>query len=130
MGRQRQQTAPQIAAAFVRGHLGRGCFAPLTGTDTRAWYAFCYLLELYGASRSTPSFEALKACYRCTLRGGTHEQLNVAEVFRQTIPALLDWSDVGRLWPHIAPGSTLIPAALYRADRSDGTCAPAVFRER
>lgn len=124
-----QQTPPKIAAAFIRGHLGRGAFAPLTGTDTRAWHAFVYLLELYGSTRSQRAIDALRQCYACTLRG-YGEQMDVAEVFRQTIPAILDWSDVPQLWPLIAPASTLIPSALYRPDRSDGTCGPAVYRER
>lgn len=124
-----QQTPLKIAAAFIRGHLGRGAFAPLTGTDTRAWHAFVYLLELYGSTRSQLALDALRQCYACTLRG-YGEQVNVAEVFRQTIPAMLDWSDVAKLWPLIAPASTLIPMALYRPEYSDGRIGAAEYRER
>ena len=124
----RDKTPPQSVAVFVRWHLGRGAFAPLTGTDTKAWNAFVYLLELYGSSRSERALEALRACYACTLRG-YGEQTDVAEVFRQSIASVLDWSDVPKLWPAIAPASQLTPAALYRPEpRPDCPNPPVTFR--
>jgi hypothetical protein len=101
-----------VAAEFVTSHLGKGAFAPLTGTDWRAWKAFVHLLDLFGVSRDQRAVDAMRACYACTLRGGVREQVDVAEVFRQTIPAVLDWSDVRGLWPQIAPNSALEPRAI------------------
>ena len=99
----RSRTPAQTAMYFVRYHLGKGAFAPLTGTDWRAWNAFVHLLELYGVTRAKRAIDALIACYACTIRG-YGEQSNVADVFRQTIPAMLDWSDVAVLWPQISVG--------------------------
>jgi hypothetical protein len=102
------------ARQFVRAHLGRDAFAPFTGTDHRAWPAFVYLLTLYGSTRSQAAVAALRETYACTLRG-YGEQPDIAEVFRQTIPAMLDWSDVRVLWPQIAPASNLPAAAVQGA---------------
>jgi len=87
---------PTVALRFVRAHLGKYAFAPLTGTDWRAWHAFVYLLELYGVSRDPRSVEAMKATLACA-------QTSVMALFIQTIPACLDWGDVRRLWPSVAP---------------------------
>lgn len=83
-----------IALQFVRGHLGKRAFGPLTGTDWRAWHAFVYLLELYGVSRDPRSVQAMKLTLLCA-------QASVMDIFIQTIPAMLDWSDVRALWPQI-----------------------------
>jgi hypothetical protein len=107
----RPQPPTKIAADFVRVHLGKGAFAPFTGTDYRAWNAFVYLLGLYGATRLPQAGVALRETYSCTLRG-YGEQEDVAEAFRQTIAAVLDWSDVRVLWPMIAPDSKLPPQAI------------------
>lgn len=113
MSAARPRPTYKVAAEFVRGHLGRGAFAPLTGTDMRAWHAFVYLIELWGYTRDPAALTALAMTYKCTLRS-YGEQEDVAEVFRQTIPAMLDWSDVPRLWPMIAPDSKLAPRAVER----------------
>jgi hypothetical protein len=109
----RNRTPEQTALYFVRYHLGKHAFAPLTGTDWRAWRAFVHLLELYGVSRGRGAIEALRACYACTLRS-YGAQGDVAAVFLQTIPAMLDWSDTRTLWPLIAPASKLAPHAFDR----------------
>lgn len=85
-----------VASQFVRAHLGKSAFAPLTGTDWRAWNAFVYLLELWGVSRDPRSVDAMRSCLACA-------QTSVMDVFIQTIPAMLDWCNVRELWPMIAP---------------------------
>ncbi|HEY1554769.1 MAG TPA: hypothetical protein VGF94_08045 [Kofleriaceae bacterium] len=87
-----------VAQQFVRAHLGRGAFAPLTGTDWRAWNAFVYLLELWGVSRDPRSVDAMRSCLACA-------QASVMGLFIQTIPAVLDWCNVAQLWPQIAPAN-------------------------
>lgn len=98
---------PKIASEFIRAHLGRGAFAPLTGTDWRAWNAFVYLLELWGVSRDPRVLDAMRSTLACAQTW--HE--DVMQIFVQTIPAMLDWSDVAVLWPKIAPPEI----AHYRA---------------
>lgn len=88
-----------IARQFIRAHLGRGAFAPLTGTDWRAWHAFVYLVELWGVSHDPRAIAAMAQCLSCAQTW--HE--DVMQVFVQTIPAMLDWSDADVLWPQIAP---------------------------
>lgn len=90
------KASTKVASDFVRGHLGKGAFAPLTGTDWRAWNAFVYLLELWGVSRDPRSVDAMRATLACA-------QTSVMDVFIQTIPAMLDWCNVRELWPLIAP---------------------------
>lgn len=90
---------PKIAQEFVRAHLGRHAFAPLTGTDWRAWNAFVYLLELWGVSRDPHALDAMRATLACAQT--RHE--DVMQVFVQTIPAMLDWCHVAEIWPTIAP---------------------------
>lgn len=92
----KEKPAYKVAQQFVRAHLGRGAFAPLTGTDWRAWHAFVYLLELWGVSRDPRAVEAMRSCIACA-------QTSVMDVFIQTIPAMLDWCDVAVLWPKISP---------------------------
>lgn len=41
----RSRSPEQTAMYFVRYHLGKHAFAPLTGSDWRAWRAFVHLLE-------------------------------------------------------------------------------------
>lgn len=94
--RTKPKPSTTVAQDFVRAHLGRGAFAPLTGTDWRAWSAFVYLLELYGVSRDPRSVDAMRATLACA-------QASVMDIFIQTIPAILDWYNVAELWPQIAP---------------------------
>ncbi len=95
-----------VARQFVLAHMGRGAFAPLTGTDWRAWNAFVYLLELYGISRDPRSVDAMRSCIACAQR-------SVLDIFIQTIPAMLDWCDVRLLWPKIAPSQADPDLAAY-----------------
>lgn len=94
----RPRTAEQIAREFIHAHLGRGAFAPLTGTDWRAWRAFVHLVELWGVSRDPRALNAMQSCIACAQTN--HE--DVMQLFLQTIPAMLDWSDT-KIWPAIAP---------------------------
>lgn len=86
---------------FCKHHLGRDCFAPLTGQDYSAWRAFVYLVELYGRGDLGGRESALVAmnyAVKAAQQGSA-----VQRVFLQSIPAVLDWGDAPRLWPRISP---------------------------
>ena len=97
--RPKPRSSESIASEFIRAHLGRNAFAPLTGTDWRAWRAFVHLVELWGVSRDPRALDAMTHCIACAQT--RHD--DVMQVFVQTIPAMLDWSDVARIWPRIVP---------------------------
>jgi len=102
----------QIASEFVRAHLGRNAFAPLTGTDWRAWKAFVYLLELWGVSRDSRAVDAMRSTLACA-------QLSVLDIFIQTIPGVLDWYDVRQLWPSIVPANAADDLAALDIDEDN-----------
>jgi len=105
------RSADKIAAEFIRAHLGRDAFAPLTGTDWRAWRAFVHLVELWGVSRDPSALVAMRATVACSQTG--HPE--VMQLFVQTIPAMLDWSDDAVIWPQIAPGNITAMRAIHGA---------------
>lgn len=124
----REKPLDKRMAQFVEAHLGRGIFAPFTGTDYRAWRAWCHLLELYGVAADPMAVEAMRATLVCAQR-----KRCIWEVFVQTIPGVLDWNYVTDLWPRVVaaipPNSIprdIDPAAvqfMYAVDRADdGTC--------
>jgi hypothetical protein len=94
--RRKEKPATKAAYEFVTGHLGRNAFGCFTGTDTRAWQAFVYLLQLWGVSRDPSAKTAMYHTLACA-------QPSVMSIFIQTIPAMLDWCHVAELWPQIAP---------------------------
>ena len=106
----RPKTSEKIASEFIRAHLGRGAFAPLTGTDWRAWRAFVHLVELWGVSRDVRCLDAMRATVACAQT----RNVDVMQVFVQTIPAMLDWCDVAVLWPRVGP----VDLSLMRAVQS------------
>lgn len=104
---------------FCRYHLGKYCFAPLTGGDWPAWSAFVYLVQCYSHGGGTDAIAAMRATVRCAQRTEA-----VLGVFVQAIPAVMDWGDVARLWPQITPGEYLRDAKrpaieLYAIERSE-----------
>lgn len=111
-------------AYFVEAHLGKGIFAPFTGTDYAAWKAWCHLLRLYGVCRDPkamielssyiPAVDALRATLGCAQR-----KLCVWDVFIQTIPGVLDWGFVKEMWPQITEG--IVPSMLPWHDREQLT---------
>jgi hypothetical protein len=103
------RSADKIASEFIRAHLGRNAFAPLTGTDWRAWRAFVHLVELWGVSHDPRALEAMRSCIACAQT--RHE--DVMQIFVQTIPAMLDWCDVAILWPKVAPASVAHYQAVH-----------------
>lgn len=106
-------------ALFCKAHLGKGCFAPFTETDYRAWYAFVYLCQLYGA---TGSDQRVIDAMRSTLLVAQNSDA-IRRVFRQTIPGALDWGHVREIWPQISNG-------LDRYDEAIQTCGSAGRRAR
>ena len=48
----REKPLEKEMAYFVRAHLGKGVFAPFTGTDYAAWKAWCHLIALYGTAQA------------------------------------------------------------------------------
>ncbi len=81
---------------FCRYHLGKGCFAPFTGQDFPAWQAFVYLLRCYAHGGNESAIAAMRATLDCV----QHTEA-VLSVFVQSIPGVLDWGDVGRIWPKL-----------------------------
>lgn len=43
----REQPRCKDAVSWMRGNYGRGCLAPLTGTDWRAWRALVHVWDLW-----------------------------------------------------------------------------------
>ncbi len=85
------------AAAFVKAHLGKDCFAPFTGQDYAAFGAWVHLLHLLCVCDEQGR--------RTTLLALSHllhaSQVSVWPVFKKAIPHALDWSDEDRLWQEI-----------------------------
>lgn len=92
----REKPLEKEMAIFVNGHLGKGIFAPFTGTDYAAWKAWCHLLRLWGSTHEAAALDALRATLRCA-----QKKCCIWEVFVQTIPGALDWGYVKTLWPQI-----------------------------
>lgn len=95
----REKPLEKEMAYFVRAHLGRGVFAPFTGTDYRAWNAWCHLLRLYGVSGDIKAIDAMRATLECA-----QKREYIWEIFIQTIPGVLDWGYVREIWPKIVNG--------------------------
>lgn len=92
----REKPLEKEMAIFVKAHMGKGIFAPFTGTDYAAWKAWCHLLRLWGSTHDPMAIEALRATLRCA-----QKKCCIWEVFVQTIPGALDWGYVKTLWPQI-----------------------------
>ena len=103
----REKPLEKEMAIFVKAHLGKNVFAPFTGTDYRAWNAWCHLLRLYGVSEDPRAISAMRETLRCAQRKEW-----IWEVFVQTIPGALDWGYVKRMWPKIVEG--MMPHELPR----------------
>jgi len=100
------ETAVQTARKFCRHYLGKGCFAPFTGQDYSAWAAFCYLVECYGRGDIEGRERSIAAMREVLLAAQTKGC--IMQVFLQSIPAILDWSDGPRIWEQIVPPSSRI----------------------
>lgn len=100
------ETAVQTAKKFCKHYLGKGCFAPFTGQDYSAWAAFCYLVECYGRGDIEGRDRSIAAMREVLLAAQT--KACIMQVFLQSIPAILDWSDGPRIWEQIAPLSSRI----------------------
>jgi len=81
------------AAAFVRYHLGRGAFGPLSHRDRIAWNAFVALLRLERGGDTRALREILRLAT---------PTIAVLGVFVQTVAAVLGWPAVRTVWPEIA----------------------------
>ena len=84
----------QDVVHFVRHHLGKDCFAPLTGGDWPAWHAFVHLVQAYAHGGGQNAIAAMRCTVKCA-----QPTTAVLRCFVQAIPAVMDWSDVARLWP-------------------------------
>ena len=89
-------------ATFVRVHLGRDAFAPFTGTDAKAWHVFVHAVALLNHDQRS----ALTAM-RAAVMAAQHWHVGVMQVFVQSIPAVLDWSDGARYWPQVYPNDAV-----------------------
>ena len=107
----RERIAYKDAITFCKWHLGKHCFAPLTGQDWPAWIAFCYLLQCWGRGGGETAVLAM----RLTVASAQSKQ-NVREVFLQAIPAMLDWSHARELWPQLVDGDDQNMTPVHRTD--------------
>lgn len=113
----RESSLHKETASFVRYHLGRAAFAAFTGTDTPAWHAWVYLLQLYGREPGDPALDALRA----TLALAQPKEA-VLMPFVQAIAAVLDWGYVEKIWPRVCGRMDRLP--------DDATGYTAVERDR
>lgn len=95
----KQPNLPNEVKQFCRWHLGRDCFAPMTGQDWPAWNAFVHLVQCWTHGGGEHAIEAMKATVRCAQPTSA-----VLRCFVQAIPAVGDWCHVRELWPKIASG--------------------------
>lgn len=100
----RSPPACQQAPKFVRHHLGRGCLAPLTGQDHRAFTAFAHLMELYAVA-DDPGRSATLVALHGTL---ATIQPHLRDLCKKLVPMVLDWSDEERVWCEIQEAGGLL----------------------
>lgn len=87
------------AVRFVESRLGKGCFAPLTGQDWRAFRAWVPLVDLYLCSDQAGQGAAIDAM-RAVLRA---PQEHLLAVFRAAIPSVGDWCHEDQIWAEVWP---------------------------
>ncbi len=97
----RPPTAVDTARAFVRQHLGAGCFAPFTGQDAAAWRTFVCALELHAMADESGRHSAHAIMVAAV--DAAQDTRAVLRVFVQAIPAILCWQDAILIWPRLAP---------------------------
>lgn len=101
MASRKRAPAPRVLhkdmIRFCEYHLGKGIFAPFTGTDWRAWKAFVYLIELYAnADHPELVLEAMRATLKCA-----QNREHIHALFVQAIPGVLDWGAEYKIWPEM-----------------------------
>ena len=82
------------AEDFVRHHMGKHVFAPMTGQDVAAWNAFVYLVRTWCVGGGEQAVEAMRETLLCA-------QPKVWPLFLQAIPAVGDWGHAEQLWPQL-----------------------------
>lgn len=82
-------TKTSDAVRWMQRQYGRGCLAPMTGQDSRAWAAFLLLLDLYSAADNPGRYRALRAMTETILAA----QRSVAALFTQVVPFVIDGRD-------------------------------------
>lgn len=98
------KTAPpfcKTAPKWIEGHLGKGCFAPMTCQDYRAFSAFVHLLELYSFADEDGQQCALIAMSSTIMA----MQPKCRSIAKKAIPHVLDWDDEDRLWARMGMSS-------------------------
>lgn len=115
------------AMKFCHHHLGKGCFAPHTGQDMQAWIAFVYLLEMYARGDDRGRAAAIKAM-RILVTEGTQDSYAIHETLCQAIPAVLDWTDVHKIWPQLGSRHDVYATERWTELRGDGGSTPRIKR--
>lgn len=82
---------------WLKHHLGKNCFAPLTGQDFAALSVFVHAVDLYSRSDGEG-----RACALDAMRASVQAmQPSVRPLAKRSIPMVLDWADEDRLWNEI-----------------------------
>jgi hypothetical protein len=87
----------KAGAKWVSGRLGKGCLAPFTGADWRAFQAFFHLVELLACSdlfQRPHVIAAMRSTLLCM-------QPQCRSLAKAGIPHVLDWGDEETLWAEI-----------------------------
>lgn len=84
---------------FISHHRGKFWSAPFVGSTMPAFWAYCYMLDAYARADGREAPHLLNAM-REIVAMLQESELPAAQM---AIPALLDWTDVERIWPRIAP---------------------------
>lgn len=82
--------------AYLKFHLGKNWSAPLTGTDWRAFAAFCHLVDLWCTTESPHAEEAMRQTLKVC-------QSSVLPIFYHAAAGITMESTAERLWPRIKP---------------------------
>lgn len=86
------QPPAQTVFAWLRANCGKGCLAPLTGTDGRGLRAAVQIAELYSYHRQPEVLEAFGLVVRSSM------QEECWYLAYHAIAHVMDWSDRAEVW--------------------------------
>ena len=81
----------QSIRSWLDANLGRGCLAPLTGTDAKALAAAVHIIELYAYHPAQSLIDAFGKVVCCM-------QPKCQEMAYHAIAHVMNWSDRAEIW--------------------------------